>query len=263
VQARAANIAGGVWSAIQTLSDAGRAAFGPQVAVDSGGNAVVTWYRFDNANTRVQARRRTAGGALSSVQTLSDAGQNAFNPDLGVDSAGNAVVTWYRFDGANFRVQVRARSSGGTVSAVQTLSAAGQDATNPQVGVDLAGEGLVVWPRSDGSFQRIQARARTAGGTVSATQTLSDAGGNAHNAQVGVDSAGNAVVVWQRFDGANTRVQARTRTVGGALGTVQNLSLAGQNANIPQVGVDSGGEAVATWAHADAPITRIQAAAGP
>src|SRR5204862_47061 len=104
--------------------------------------------------------------------------------------------------------------------------------------------------------------ARSAGGAASAIQTLSAAGQNAENPQVGVDSGGDALVVWQRSDGANTRVQARARAAGGAARATQTLSAAGQDAEAPQVGVDSGGDAVATWSLFDSP-DRIQAAAGP
>src|SRR5204862_456629 len=135
----------------------------PQVAVDSAGDAVVVWRRFDGSNYRVQARARTPGGAWSAIQTLSDPGQNAAAPQVGVDSAGDAVVVWRRFDGTNYRVQARARAAGGAVSAIQTLSDPGQSASVPRVGVDSAGNAVVVWRRFDGANYRIQARARTAG----------------------------------------------------------------------------------------------------
>src|SRR5439155_383524 len=156
-------------------------------------------------------------------------------------SPGNAVVVWQRYDGTNSRVQARARSAGGALSAIQTLSAAGQNALDAQVGVDSSsGDAVVVWERSDGTNLRVQARARTAGGAVSGVQTPSAAGQVAFVPEVGVDSAGNAVVVWERFDGANLRVQARARAAGGAVGTTQTLSIAGEDAETPQVALNSG-----------------------
>src|SRR5436309_1635117 len=129
-------VAGAAWSAPDDLSLAGTVGFNSQVAVDDGGNAVVVWQRFDGANWRVQARARDAGGAVSAVQTLSDAGQHATQPQVAMDAAGNAVVAWQRFDGSNLRAQVRARTAGGVVSPIQTLSAAGQSVFAPQVGMD-------------------------------------------------------------------------------------------------------------------------------
>ena len=134
---------------------------------------------------------------------LSAAGENATAPQVAVDADGDAVFTWARFDGADHRVQARARSAAGTLSAVQTLSSAGQDAGRPQVAVDADGDAVLTWLRSDGTNYRIQARARSAAGTLSAVQTVSAAGQDAFDPQVAVDADGDAVFTWQRFDGAN------------------------------------------------------------
>ena len=93
-----------------------------QVAVDADGDAVFTWRRSDGTDYRVQARMRSAAGALSAVQTLSASGQSAVTPQVAIDPDGDAVFTWWRSDGANLRVQARARSAAGALSGVQTLS---------------------------------------------------------------------------------------------------------------------------------------------
>ncbi len=258
VQARARS-AGGVLSAVQTLSAAGQDAFAPQVAVDADGDAVFTWWRSDGASYRVQARARSAGGALSAVQTLS--GSNARYPEVAVDADGDAVFTWYRFDGRNLRVQARARSAAGALSAVQTLSETGQNAWDPEVAVNADGDAVFTWTRFDGEDYRVQARARSAAGALSAVQTLSGAGQSAELPQVAVDADGDAVFTWMRFHGSNNRAQARALSAGGALSTVQTLSLAGQDASSPQVAVDADGDAVFTWDRSDGAYNRVQARA--
>jgi hypothetical protein len=91
------------------------------------------------------------------VQTLSEAGQNAQSARVAVDTDGDAVFTWSRSDGTNFRVQARTRSASGALSRpVQTLSSAGEDAKIPQVAVDATGDAVATWRRSDGANQRIQ-----------------------------------------------------------------------------------------------------------
>ena len=117
---------------MQTLSPSGQAANGPQVAVDTDGDAVFTWYRFDGAHQRVQGRARASNGTLSAAQTLSAAGQSATIPQVAVDADGDAVFTWQRSDGTNSRVQARARTAGGTLSTAQTLSTAGEDWRSPR-----------------------------------------------------------------------------------------------------------------------------------
>jgi uncharacterized protein YheU (UPF0270 family) len=256
----------------QTLSAAGQSAFFPQVAVDQGGNAVFVWQRFDGTNYRIQARARTAAGVLSATQTLSAPGQDASNPQVGVDQSGDAVFVWSRYDGTGrcspvgcFRIEARARTAAGVLSATQTLSARGQHAVGPQVAVDQSGNAVFVWQRPDGSescyspgCSRIQARARTAAGALSATQTLSAAGQNAYDPQVGIDQSDNAVFVWRRYDGTTgcggtvgcSRIQARARTAAGALSATQTLS-APPDAFVPQVGVDQSGNAVFVWQRYD------------
>ena len=100
VQARARSAAGAL-SPVQDISYPGQAASAPQVAVQASGKAVFTWLRFDGSNDRVQARTRSAAGALRPLTTLSDPGQDAAGPQVGVDADGDALVAWELDDGAS------------------------------------------------------------------------------------------------------------------------------------------------------------------
>ena len=150
--------AAGVLGATTAISDAAQDAFRPQVAMNAAGTAALTWDRSDGAVFRIQARSLSPAGVLSGVRTLSAGGQSAFYPKAAVDVAGDATFTWYRFDGTNARVQARSVSVAGVVSGVRTLSAAGQSAQFPEVGVDANGNALVTWHRSDGVNLRVQSR---------------------------------------------------------------------------------------------------------
>ncbi len=250
IQARARSAAG-VLGPVQTLSPAGRNAFQPEVAIDDDGDAVFAWRLFDGTNQVIQGRVRSAAGAVGALLSLSAAGQNAFNPQVAIDDDGDAVFTWERSDGVNQRVEARARAAGGSLSAVQLLSAAGRDAGAPQVAIDDDGDAVFTWERSDGTNQRIQARARSAAGVLGAIENLSGPGENASVPQVAVDADGDAVFTWERSDGTNQRIQARARSAIGALSGVQTLSVAGQDAEAPQVAVDADGDAVFVWERVD------------
>ena len=177
----------------------------PFVAVESDGDALLTWSEFD----RIQARRRAAAGTLGSVQTIAPAGLSADEPQVAIDADGDAVFAWLRSDGGNLRVQGRRRANGGSLSAVRYLSGAGQDASFPRMGVDASGAAVVSWKRLDhADVSVVQARRRTADGALSAVQTLSDADLTADVPQVAVAPGGAATVTWQGSDGANTRIQA-------------------------------------------------------
>jgi hypothetical protein len=313
IQARARSAAG-VLSPVQTLSQAGRDATEPDVAIDDDGDAVIAWERSDGTNMRVQAIARSAAGGLSPVQTLSSPGQFAtraravmapdgdaifawqasvgggevvqtrarsaagvlspvqdltatanfsFSPDVAIEDDGDAVFTWTRFSFAVSaeQIQTRARSAAGALSAIQTLSAPGQPAGRPHVDVDSdTGDSVFIWQRSDGTHQRVQTRARTAAGALSAIQTLSASGQDAIAPEVGVDDGGNAVFAWERSDGTNLRIESRARTAAGALSPPQVLSQAGRDATDVELAIDRAtGDTVFVWQRSDGTNTRVQA----
>lgn len=70
--------------------------------------AVFTWLRYDGANLRVQARSRSAAGALRPFTVLSDPDATGFPARVGIDDDGDATVAWVRADGNNYRVQASA-----------------------------------------------------------------------------------------------------------------------------------------------------------
>ena len=75
-----------------------------------------------------------------------------------------------------------------------------------------------------------------------------------------VDGQGNAIAVWQRFDGTNFIMQAAVRAAGGSFGAPQDLSAAGQTANDPQVAVVGRGNAIAVWSRSNGTNFIVQAA---
>ncbi|MEK6251705.1 MAG: hypothetical protein AABM43_07145 [Actinomycetota bacterium] len=246
IRSRASN---GVLGAVGTLSAAGQNAFSPQVAVNPTGTGIIAWTRSDGTNDRIQAVTRSSSGVLGPVLTLSDPLQNAEVAQVAIDGNGNAIVVWERFDGTNQRIQEVQISSAGVVGPVQTLSPAGGDAFAPQAAVDGNGNAVVVWSRFNSVqvVDKIQAVSVSAGGVVGTVQGLSAAPGDAEAPQVGIDANGNAVVVWQRFDGSNERIQGRTRSASGVLGTTRDLSVATLNAFAPQVAVNATGSGLVDW----------------
>jgi hypothetical protein len=154
----------GPWSSAQTLSDPGKSASSPAIAVDPSGNALAVWTRSDGTNGRIQAAFRPAGGSFGTPVTISDAGGDASDPDVSMDNSGRALIVWSRFDGTKLRVQavIREAGSGGTIGTIQTLSQFGQDAFKVQAaaGPNVDSNGVVVWTRSDGTNLRVQSARR-------------------------------------------------------------------------------------------------------
>ena len=269
IVAAAASPAAATIGAPFNVSAAANNASAPEVAVvESTGDVVYVWERFDGANSRIETRTRSAAGVLGDVKTLSSANQDALAPQVAVDVDGDAVFTWARFDGTNWRIQARARSAAGTLSPVQDISAGGRDAYDfnclgcaPRLDVDAVGNAVFVWRRFDGTNWRIETRARTFAGALSPVQSVSDPGATALFPDIAVDADGDAILAWTRHDGSNWRAQSRVRTAAGGLGAVQNLSDPGQSAYGVEVDATPAGDAVYSWARFDDTDFRVQARA--
>jgi hypothetical protein len=130
--------AGAAWTAPVALGQG----YQPQIAVDADGDAVFIW-DLDNPDSRIQARARSAAGALSPIQTLTPAGKKGDYPDVAVGPGGYAVFTWRLDSSPNVLLQARARSAAGALCPIQTLSAAGQNAQKPPVAVDADGDAVI------------------------------------------------------------------------------------------------------------------------
>ncbi|HEX3737348.1 MAG TPA: PKD domain-containing protein [Solirubrobacterales bacterium] len=239
--------AGGSWSAAVNLSAPGEDAEDPRLAVDAAGDAVAVWRRYDGTDDIVEAASRPPGGSWGVPVDLSAGGENADSPSVAVDPAGDAVAVWRRYDGTDEIIQASTRTAGGVWQAPVDLSESGENAYRPQIAVDGAGDAVAVWDRSDGVHTIVQAASRPAGGSWGPSVDLSAAGESAVEAQVAVDPAGDAVVVWQRYNGTNDVVQAAERTVGGAWQPSVDLSESAEDASYPDVAVDPAGDAVAVW----------------
>ena len=103
--------AGGSFGGDQTITSGVGTATAPQIAIDSTGKAVATWYSFEGTTDRVQAAVRPAGGTFGTAVTLSDPSLEAFEPKVvaGPNADANAAVVWTAQVGLNLRVQASRR----------------------------------------------------------------------------------------------------------------------------------------------------------
>ena len=181
---------------------------------------------------------------------LDDGFGEAFAPQIAVDSDGDAVFVWTDFDGANPRIRASSLSAGGVFGPARYLSLPGEDASEPQVAVDLDGDAVFTWVRFDNGVNRTQSRAMTAAGALGPVQNLSPAGVATECPQVAVDSDGDSMISWTAEQGTPIRpftIQARARNGAGGLSAVQTISLPLTDLSCSDVGVDSGGDAIFTW----------------
>ncbi len=105
VQVASTTDGGLTWSTPQTISAGVQLSVVPQVA-SNGQSITVTWSQVEDAVYRVKASSSIDdGGTWSTPATLSEAGDNAYGPQVAADGRTTAVV-WTRADGGSERIQV-------------------------------------------------------------------------------------------------------------------------------------------------------------
>lgn len=262
VQARRISSGGAPEESTKDLSTTGHDAAEPQIAVGSDGTSTVVWKRFDGSHYLVQERRIAADGTReASSHTLSEAKQDAVEPQVAAGPGSTATVVWSRFNGSNSIVQERRiGSSGEPAEATASLSAAGGNAIEPQVAVAGDGTATVVWDRFDGSNWIVQAQhLDAAGAPEGGAANLSAGGGDAAEPQLAPASDGAATVAWDRFDGSSFVVQARRLDSGGKpAGSAVDLSAAGRDAAEPAVAIAPNGTATVLWSRFDGTAFVVQ-----
>lgn len=146
-----------------TVSNPAFVAQRPHVAVDSMGNAVVVYERFDRgpSSTNAKMNKYIASATLpfktstwlpavdiSGPSPNSQIGEAAGYPVLALNSIGDGVAIWKEFNGSNMVVQ-SAGYSLGTWSLFRTISSKNgpfKEAYEMAVSINLAGNLLAVWP---------------------------------------------------------------------------------------------------------------------
>jgi hypothetical protein len=257
--------AGGAWTQAVDLSAPGRNSKQPAVAIDPAGNAVAVWARTNGAHWVIQASSRTPAGAWTAARDISDSEGSAKEPQIVLDAGAGAIAVWSRSDGFDYIVQsaVLAPEPGSSWAEPVDLSAAGEDADEPQLAVEGGGAAIAIWSRLEGTHRIAQAALRPRGGDWESADDLSDAGGNATEPQLAVDPAGGATAVWSRVVGTLGTIQSAEMSAGGGWSEAVDLSGAGDDATEPQV-ARAGGRALAAWSLGGAgPDSAIQSREEP
>mgnify|MGYP001602478425 FL=1 len=183
----------------------------PQLAIDASGNAIAVWSRGDNATLSIYAVRYVPGTGWSAPTLIeTDNTGNAYSPQIAFDASGNAIAVWSQFDGTRSNIYANRYTAGtgwGTAALIETDNAG--VASNPQIAFDAGGNAIAVWSQFDGA-RSIYANRYTATtgtwGTAALIET--DNAGDALEPQIAVDASGNAIAVWQQYDGTRYNIWA-------------------------------------------------------
>ena len=244
----------GIATLIET--DDSEHAYEPQVAVGRTGDAIAVWYQWEESvRTNVWANRYDVGTGWGTAELIENMdSENAYDPQVAVDSSGDATAVWIQWDGSLNNIWSNRYVVGtGWDSAVLIETDDAGHASNPQVAIDGSGNAIAVWQQDDGDRSNIWSNQYVVGtgwGTPTLIET-NDAG-SARNPQVAVDDSGNAMVVWEHFDGTRYDIWSNRYDVGTGWGTAVLIeAIDTGNAYDPQVAVDADSNAIAVWHQSD------------
>jgi hypothetical protein len=198
-----------------------------------------------------------AAGVFTVVPDVASGGLGAANPQVATDANGDSALTWeFDVSATEQRVQARTMPPSGALGPVHDLSGGDFDDFGPRVAIDAQGDSVFAWTRPSPS-NAVLARRLSAGASTPGPAFQVSPGGvpnpGVSAPEVATDANGDTVFTWVNlgsFTGID-RVQARTMTSRGVLGTIRNVSPSGQIASHPQVATDASGDSVITWVRED------------
>lgn len=220
------------------------------VAMDSAGNAMVVWTRYEAA-IDVMASRYEAGVGWSGPIVLdsSELTDSSF-PSVAVDGDGDFTVVWLEWEMAQPSIWAKRYDATEGWETAEMLSDTGLLA-QPQVVAGAGGDALCTWHHMDGTgFYEVWCCAYEGGVGWSAPAALaSDASTNHMNPRVAIDGDGNGAVVWIRSGGMYDGIYSRFYDAGTGWG--ENVTISSDyygDVYLPDVAMNSDGDALCTFA---------------
>lgn len=188
-------VQGSGWASAEDI-DAGGDAFATDLAADRGGNVTAVWFEGD-----LRARYYFTGMGWGTPQRIGPG--IAVQPRVAMSEAGSATVVWGKDTGARFGIYAARYVRASGWGREQAIDVAGLgNSWKPQVAMDKSGNAVAIWQQSDGFLDHILAnwyRVGESWGEPEFVETYN--AGPADRPAVGIDSAGNAIAVWQHTDG--------------------------------------------------------------
>jgi hypothetical protein len=248
----------GNWGAPEQVNKTfGGNATSPQVAFDASGNAMAIWSGGAEPNG-IYFNRYTAGvgwATMSSPVTDILVGGSNFQPQIAIDANGDALAIWLKADSMGTKIWASRYTLGTGWGAEEPVeSDKTGNSSGGQIEFDPNGNAIAVWVLDD----NITANRYTPGAGWGTEEPLESnsigmTSGFFGEPQIGIDSDGNALVVWQRTDNMDSSIYSNRYTVGIGWGMAELIETGGGRAGSPQIAIDPNGNALAIWQQTENP----------
>lgn len=231
----------------------------PQIAMDSAGNAVAIWIESSKGTDHLRSAKKPLGLSWIDLGEISPGLSNAFlsSKSLALNETGNGIAVWQEGQSSEGEIY-GARYTGGAWTAPLLISSI--KGKLPVVGIDLNGRAIIVWNQGP----LIQSKVLV-GETLSAPATLSNPNYDSCHPDIGVDGAGNAVVVFERHDTMHKFIVGTSLPFNGS-GWSAPLDISGPSpstsmtAGFPSLSLNAIGDGVVIWKESTGNYQMIQGA---
>ncbi len=241
----------GAWREAEPLETDDVDATSPQVALDASGRAIAVWSQSDGVSPRIWASRFVPGTGWGDAIIISDTGA-AGVAKVAADPQGNAVAVWDESDGMTSSIWAnRFTPMTGWGGGVLVEDNAG-NAEAAQVGMDRNGNATSLWRQQEATrFDIWASRLVPSTGWNDAVTIEVNNAGNANFPRLSVAPGGNAMAVWGQSDGTRINIWANRFVLGMGWENAALIEQAGGNGMLPDVALDSNGDAMAVWSQTD------------
>jgi hypothetical protein len=236
----------------------------PQIAMDANGNAIAVWSQKVFAWNSILSNRFDASTGSWGTATLVENNDtnNAKFPEVAMDAAGNAVVVWEHWEnrpdkgfiGPSRIASNRYSVGAGTWGTPVFVDADPRIGKFPDVTMDGAGNALAAWTQGDDAMaNRFDAGTGT-WGTPVLIETNNVGPEGVERVRIAADTAGNAIAVWDQFDGTEINIFANQYSVtSGTWGTAELIETdnAGPARSVRIAKNPLNGNALAVWTQQD------------
>ncbi|WP_305802974.1 hypothetical protein, partial [Thiolapillus sp.] len=186
--------------------------------------------------------------AENTAERIDSGTGDRYNPEIAINSHGNAVAVWEQFDGNNYSIWAN-HFDGTHWGTAEQINTKAHLASLPQVVINSDDTAVAVWEQPDGVHSSIWAN-RFDGSHWGTAERLDSTLKKADDLQIAIVSSNNVSVVWHQFDGTNHSIWTN-RHDGSSWGTAQQIDSGTGAAEYPQIATDRRGHAIAVWSQFD------------
>ncbi|MFT6372770.1 MAG: hypothetical protein ACJA0I_001575 [Gammaproteobacteria bacterium] len=189
-------------------------AFNPKISIDSSGNAIAVWRQFDGKVDSIWANHFDATTRMwgTKAEIEKDNSEDAYDPQIAVDTNGNAMALWTQSNGMVDSIWANRYDTINQLWGTATVINIGDidGAYNPQIAFDASNNAIALWNQFNG---KAESKWTSHYDAITSTWGIATAvetdGFKTKNDQIRFNANGSDITVWSQdvsLNGSNSLI---------------------------------------------------------